>query len=101
MLAVAQKASIAQSVPEQVSVTFTSHCYQRCPPRRDSTLTEQHTQAIDAKRAAAEEVERLLQHPEDLKRLSGLLEDYTQKHQACWPFNAWLQLDTAGTFVVC
>ncbi len=38
-------------------------------------------QAIDAKRAAAEEVERLLQHPEDLKRLSGLLEDYTQKHQ--------------------
>ncbi|KAK9832118.1 hypothetical protein WJX84_006749 [Apatococcus fuscideae] len=39
-------------------------------------------QAIDAKRAAAEEVERLLQHPEDLKRLSGLLEDYTQKHQA-------------------
>ncbi len=46
------------------------------------TLTSSAAQAIDAKRAAAEEVERLLQHPEDLKRLSGLLEDYTQKHQA-------------------
>lgn len=37
--------------------------------------------AIDARKAAVDEVERLLQHPEDLKRLDGLLEEYTQKHQ--------------------
>ena len=29
-----------------------------------------------------DEVERLLQHPEDLKRLPNMLEEYTQKHQA-------------------
>ena len=29
-----------------------------------------------------EEVEKLLQRPEDLKRLDTLLEEYTQKHQA-------------------
>ncbi len=39
-------------------------------------------QAVDARRAAVDEVERLLQHPEDLKRLPNMLEEYTQKHQA-------------------
>ncbi|KAK9812960.1 hypothetical protein WJX72_006516 [[Myrmecia] bisecta] len=39
-------------------------------------------QALSARKAAVEEVEKLLQHPEDLKRLDGLLEEYTQKHQA-------------------
>ncbi len=39
-------------------------------------------QAVDARKAAVEEVERLLQHPEDLKRLPNMLEEYTQKHQA-------------------
>ena len=29
-----------------------------------------------------DEVERLLQHPEDLKRLPNMLEEYTQKHHA-------------------
>ncbi len=29
-----------------------------------------------------DEVERLLQHPEDLKRLPNMLEEFTQKHQA-------------------
>ncbi len=40
------------------------------------------TQAVDARRAAVDEVERLLQHPEDLKRLPNMLEEYTQKHHA-------------------
>jgi hypothetical protein len=39
-------------------------------------------QAVDARRAAVDEVERLLQHPEDLKRLPNMLEEYIQKHQA-------------------
>ena len=39
-------------------------------------------QANDARRSAVEEVERLLQHPEDLKRLPALREEYSQKQQA-------------------
>ena len=39
-------------------------------------------QASEARRAAVEEVERLLQHPEDLKRLPALREEYAQKLQA-------------------
>ena len=39
-------------------------------------------QANDARRSAVDEVERLLQHPEDLKRLPALREDYSQKQQA-------------------
>jgi len=38
-------------------------------------------QAVDARRAAVEEVEKLLQHPEDLKRLPDMLEEYTLKLQ--------------------
>ncbi|BDA50552.1 Exocyst complex component 3 [Coccomyxa sp. Obi] len=45
----------------------------------DNSIPEQ---AVDARKAATEEVERLLQHPEDLKRLPNMLEEYTQKHQA-------------------
>lgn len=39
-------------------------------------------QAIESRKVAVEEVEKLLQRPEDLKRLDTLLEEYTQKHQA-------------------
>lgn len=39
-------------------------------------------QAVDARKAAVDEVERLLQHPEDIKRLPNMLEEYTQKQQA-------------------
>lgn len=39
-------------------------------------------QAGEARRAAVEEVERLLQHPEDLKRLPALREETAQKLQA-------------------
>ncbi len=39
-------------------------------------------QANDARRSAVDEVERLLQHPEDLKRLPALREEYSQKQQA-------------------
>ncbi|CAK0787040.1 hypothetical protein CVIRNUC_010256 [Coccomyxa viridis] len=45
----------------------------------ESSIPEQ---AVDARRAAVDEVERLLQHPEDLKRLPNMLEEYTQKHHA-------------------
>ena len=38
-------------------------------------------QAIDARKAAVDEVEKLLQHPEDLKRLPDMLEEYTLKLQ--------------------
>lgn len=38
-------------------------------------------QAIEARAAAVEEVERLLQHSEDLKRLPTLCQDYEQKAQ--------------------
>lgn len=38
-------------------------------------------QANEAKAAAVEEVERLLQHSEDLKRLHTLCQDYEQKAQ--------------------
>ena len=53
-------------------------------------------QAIDARKAAVDEVERLLQHPEDLKRLDGLLEEYTQKHQAMQLSLDAYQLGTAA-----
>ena len=39
-------------------------------------------QAVDARKAAVDEVERLLQHPEDLKRLPNMLEEYSAKHAA-------------------
>ena len=46
-----------------------------------------------AKKDAIQEVERLLQRPDDLKRLSGMLQSYTSKHQvrlshhlAPWPY---------------
>eukprot|EP00887_Chlorella_sp_A99_P000004 scaffold16.g4.t1 len=38
-------------------------------------------EAISARRAAVEEVERLLQYPEDLKRLDSLMEEYGAKQQ--------------------
>jgi hypothetical protein len=37
---------------------------------------------VDARKAAVDEVERLLQHPEDLKRLPNMLEEYSGKHAA-------------------
>jgi hypothetical protein len=40
-----------------------------------------HGQANEAKSAAVEEVERLLQHSEDLKRLHTLCQDYDHKAQ--------------------
>ena len=45
-------------------------------------------QAIDARRAAVEEVEKLLQHPEDLKRLPDMLEEYMLKVQVRGPGRA-------------
>ena len=42
-------------------------------------------QAITARAAAVEEVERLLQFPEDLKRLPSLREEYAVKQQASEP----------------
>ena len=39
-------------------------------------------QAVDARKAAVEDVERLLQHPEDLKRLPNMLEEFGTKHAA-------------------
>ena len=38
-------------------------------------------QAVESRKWAVEEVEKLLQRPEDLKRLDALLEEYTAKHQ--------------------
>lgn len=49
------------------------------------SYTHRPCQANDARRSAVEEVERLLQHPEDLKRLPALREEYSQKQQACVP----------------
>lgn len=48
----------------------------------ESSCCATTAQAVDARKAAVEEVERLLQHPEDLKRLPNMLEEYTQKHLA-------------------
>ena len=58
--------------PIPVSVTMSAHDVSS-PPL---------LQANDARRSAVEEVERLLQHPEDLKRLPALREEYSQKQQA-------------------
>ena len=38
--------------------------------------------AFSGRTAACEEVERLLQSPDDLKHLKGLLADFSSKHQA-------------------
>ncbi len=40
-----------------------------------------YVQAIGARRLAVDEVERLLQHPEDLQRLASLREEYALKQQ--------------------
>ena len=53
--------------------------------RMASSIPEQ---AIDARRAAVEEVEKLLQHPEDLKRLPDMLEEYMLKVQVQGPGRA-------------
>ena len=47
-----------------------------------SVRVGRRAQAGEARRAAVEEVERLLQHPEDLKRLPALREETAQKLQA-------------------
>lgn len=47
-------------------------------------------QANEARAAAVEEVERLLQHSEDLKRLPTLCQDYEHKAQVSnfWPLGS-------------
>lgn len=44
-------------------------------------------QAFDSRMWAVEEIEKLLQRPEDLKRLDTLLEEYTAKNHVrfAWP----------------
>eukprot|EP00884_Botryococcus_braunii_P015579 jgi/Botrbrau1/2704/Bobra.0203s0046.1 len=65
------------------------------PPPRALASNSIPEQALDARKAAVEEVERLLQHPEDLKRLPALIDEYTQKHQA----NKAQLSETVGTQV--
>lgn len=70
------RSSTTQSIPELVRRL-------PCRVRPDAPVLKQVSlhQAIEARKLAVEDVERLLQHPEDLKRLDALVEDYSVKHQ--------------------
>lgn len=62
------------------TVLMTDGALGRCHDSRISM-----SQANEAKSAAVEEVERLLQHSEDLKRLHTLCQDYDHKAQVRIP----------------
>ena len=75
-MATYRTASMATSIPELVD------CIELASPRHACTLKQADVQASEARKLAVEEVEKLLQQPEDLKRVDSLLKEYTQKHQA-------------------
>ena len=71
-------AAAPQSIPELVWTTNSPipSCVTYCKAYRCC-------QALESRRLAVEEIEKLLHSPDDLKLLNVLLEDYRTKHEVC------------------